>query len=55
MIEKVKKPTVRVLRPIALLNVSYKIYMAFLREEIEKHLKSNQLTRKNQIGFTKGG
>ena len=35
MIEKKKKPTAKDLRPLALTNVSYKIFMALIREEIE--------------------
>ncbi|CAL4127218.1 unnamed protein product, partial [Meganyctiphanes norvegica] len=55
MIKKIKKPSTRDFRPIALLNVSYKIYMSFIREEIENHLRRNNQIRDNQIGFTEGG
>ncbi|CAL4160738.1 unnamed protein product [Meganyctiphanes norvegica] len=55
MIKKIKKPSARDFRPIALLNVSYKIYMSFIREEIENHLRRNNQIRDNQIGFTEGG
>ena len=55
MIKKTRKPTARDFRPIALLNTSCKIYMSFIRDEIERHLKINGLGRENQIGFTRGG
>ena len=50
MIRKVRRPTVRDFRPIALTNVSYKIYMSFTRNEMETHLRRNNLVRENQIG-----
>ena len=31
------------------------MYMSFLKEEIEEHLRRNYLTKENQTGFTKGG
>merc|ERR1712179_821047 len=55
MIKKTRRPTARDFRPIALLNSSYKIYMSFIRDEIERHLKMNGLGRDNLVGFTKGG
>ena len=54
MIKKKRKPTARDFRPIALLNISCKVYMSFIRDEIENHLKVNYLGRENQMGFTKG-
>ena len=54
MIKKTRRPTPRDFRPIALLNSSYKIYMSFIKDEIEKHVKENGLGRDNQMGFTKG-
>ncbi|CAL4152117.1 unnamed protein product, partial [Meganyctiphanes norvegica] len=55
MIKKIGKPTWRDFRPIALTNVSYKIFMTHIREQIERHLRINNLVRENQIGFTEGG
>ncbi|CAL4201470.1 unnamed protein product [Meganyctiphanes norvegica] len=52
MIKKKKKtgnPTWKDFRPIALTNVSYKIFMTHIREQIEKHLKINNLVRDNQV------
>lgn len=55
MIEKKRKPTAKDLRPIALTNVSYKIYMALIKEEIEEHLKETLAMEESQAGFTEGG
>ncbi|XP_068250211.1 uncharacterized protein [Palaemon carinicauda] len=55
MIKKVKKPTVKDLRPIALTNASYKIFMALMKDEIEEHLERNMEMKETQAGFTKGG
>ena len=55
MIKKERKPTVRHYRPIAITNVSYKIFMSFIREKIEEHIRNNNLIKENQIGFTGGG
>ena len=52
LIQKKVKPTSRDLRPIALTNSSYKIYMGILREKIETHLRSNQLMSELQSGST---
>ena len=53
MIPKTSRPTVKDLRPIALLNVSYKILMAIIREIIEDHINENNLREFTQAGFTK--
>ena len=54
MIPKKTKPTASDLRPIAITNVVYKIFMAIIRDKIEDHLKRNHLTKENQNGFTRG-
>ena len=55
MIRKERRPTVRDFRPIAITNISYKIFMSLIRERIEEHLRLNNLMKENQIGFTGGG
>ena len=55
MIPKKKKPQAKDMRPIAITNISYKLYMSHIGEEIEKHIEVNNLAKGNQVGFTKGG
>ena len=55
MVPKKAKPTAKDLRPIALTDVSYKIYMAVIKEKIEAHLNENNEMLETQAGFTKGG
>ena len=52
LIEKKPKPTEKDLRPIALMNSSYKIYMGIIRTKIETHLKSNHMMNELQSGST---
>ena len=55
MMKKVNKPTVKQLRPIALTNISYKIFMSLIKNEIEEHLDRNGEMKETQAGFTEGG
>ena len=55
MIPKKAKPTADELRPIALTNVSYKMFMTLIKDEIEDHLRRADAIIETQAGFTKGG
>ena len=55
MIPKSKKPMAKDLRPIALTNISYKLFMSILKDKIERHLKDNDEMLEVQAGFTSGG
>ena len=55
LIPKINKPTEKDLRPIAVTDVSYKLYMTNVKREFENHLIRNNLVKDNQIGFTQGG
>ena len=54
LIPKKKKPTCRDLRPIALTDSSYRIYMSMCKNKIIKHLVQNNQFSVYQSGFTKG-
>ena len=54
MIPKVNKPSVKDLRPIALLNVEYKIFMSVMKEKLVEHVRVNGQMNELQIGFTSG-
>ena len=41
-------------RPIALTDVSYKMVMKVVKEEIERHLEKSGMVGWEQAGFTKG-
>ena len=43
------------LRPIALTNGSYKMYMNLIKDEIEEHLQVKGASMEMQAGFTSGG
>ena len=55
MIPKVSKPQAKQLRPIALTDVSYKIFMTLIKNSVERHIKANDLGKETQSGFTDGG
>ena len=55
MVKKGRRPTVKDFRPIAITDVSYKIFMAYIREKIEEHIERNNMGKDNQVGFTGGG
>ena len=54
LLEKKRRPTARDFRPVSLTDVSYKIYMSIIRNEIEQHLKNIDEIMEEQAGFTKG-
>ena len=53
MIPKIRKPTVSDLRPIALINTTYKLFMAILKNKIENHIEDTSEMDNLQAGFTK--
>lgn len=55
MIPKKRKPTARHLRPIALTDASYKLYMSMIKNKIEQHLRENNEIMEIQAGFTRSG
>ena len=54
MIPKTRKPTAKDLRPIALTNISYKLFMSILKTKIEQHLEEKDEMLELQAGFTSG-
>ena len=54
MIPKTRKPTAKDLRPIALTNISYKLFMSILKTKIEQHLEEKDEMQELQVGFTSG-
>ena len=56
MLPKKAKPKVQELRPIAMTNVSYKLYMNMaIKDKIEEHIRENELMKETQSGFTEKG
>ena len=53
MVPKRKKPTIRDLRPIALTNATYKLFMGILNTKVEHHIRQIQEESELQAGFTK--
>ncbi|XP_068229493.1 uncharacterized protein [Palaemon carinicauda] len=54
MIEKKRRPMAKNLSPIVLLDISYKIFMMMMKEEIENHLGVDEEDNDCQAGFTRG-
>ena len=54
LIQKKAKPTTNDLRPIALTNNSYKIFMGIIKTKVENHLWLNENISEYQTGSTKG-
>ena len=48
-----KKPTIRDIRPIALTNATYKLFMGILKSKVEHHIRQKQLESEVQAGFTR--
>ena len=48
-----KKPTIRDLRPIALTNATYKLFMGILKSKVEYHIRQLQQESEVHAGFTR--
>ena len=55
LLKKKNKPSVKDLRPLALTDISYKIFMSLIKQEIEDHLITIKEDNEVQAGFKKGG
>lgn len=56
MIPKKAKPTSSQFRPIAMTDISYKLFMTTaVKDKIEEHLKINDVIKETQNGFTEKG
>ena len=54
LIPKVKKPTAKQMRPIALTDVSYKLFMTIIGKKSDRHILENNKRMETQAGFTTG-
>ena len=54
LIPKVNKPTAKQLNPIALSDVSYKLFMTIIGKKIDANLLENHEKLDTQAGFTTG-
>ena len=52
---KEKKPTSKKLRPLTLGNVSCKVYMSLMKNEMEDHIEESNTTEESQAGYSEGG
>jgi len=53
LVPKKKQPTVKDLRPIALTNATYKLFVGILKTKIEQHIRHIKQENEVQAGFTK--
>ena len=54
LIPKVNEPTAKQMRPIALTDVSYKLFMTIIGNKIDRHFLENNKRMETQAGFTTG-
>ncbi|XP_064090773.1 uncharacterized protein LOC135204540 [Macrobrachium nipponense] len=54
MTEKKRKPKAKDLRPIALLDILYKVFMMLIKDEIEAHLRLNEEDHECQADSQEG-
>ena len=52
LIEKKRKPKAEDLRPIALINCTYKLFMSIIKDKLEEHLSLNMMSDSLQAGFS---
>ena len=54
MIPKTNRPTAGQLRPIALTDITYKLFMTLNGQRIDQHVILNDQNKETQTGFTRG-